>query len=153
MLEKIKHKYDYIFIDVPPMSIEVTKNAVVASDYVLIALQTQERSLTGAENYVNELVKLKEQYNLDIEVVGILPVLLKNNGKVDQYIMENAREVFGEENLFKNIVPQMERIKRFDVNGITERDRHDLNVIELYEKISDELLERIELFEKLKVGV
>ncbi|PFD09801.1 ATPase, partial [Bacillus thuringiensis] len=71
----------------------------------------------------------------------------------DQYIMENAREVFGEENLFKNIVPQMERIKRFDVNGITERDRHDLNVIELYEKISDELLERIELFEKLKVGV
>ncbi|MBJ8113695.1 ParA family protein [Bacillus cereus group sp. N6] len=153
LLEKIKYKYDYVFIDVPPMSIEVTKNAVVASDYVLIALQTQERSLTGAENYVNELVKLKEQYSLDIEVVGILPVLLKNNGKVDQYIMENAREVFGEENVFKNIVPQMERIKRFDVNGITERDRHDLSVLDLYKKISDELLSRIELFEKLKGGL
>lgn len=153
LLEKIKHKYDYIFIDVPPMSIEVTKNAVVASDYVLITLQTQERSLTGAENYINQLIKLKEQYNLDIEVVGILPVLLKNNGKVDEYIMENAREIFGEENLFKNIVPQMERIKRFDVNGITENDRHDLNVIELYEKISDELLSRINIFESMKVGV
>lgn len=153
LLEKIKNKYDYIFIDVPPMSLEVTKNAVVASDYVLIALQTQERSLTGAENYVNELIKLKEQYDLDIEVVGILPVLLKNNGKVDEYIMENAREIFGEENLFKNIVPQMERIKRFDVNGITEKDRHDMNVIELYETISDELLSRIDMFEKMKVGV
>ncbi|PEY36642.1 ATPase [Bacillus cereus] len=153
LLEKIKHKYDYIFIDVPPMSIEVTKNAVVASDYVLIALQTQERSLTGAENYINQLIKLKEQYDLDIEVVGILPVLLKNNGKVDEYIMENAREIFGEENLFKNIVPQMERIKRFDVNGITENDRHDFNVIELYEKISNELLSRINIFENLKVGV
>ncbi|EEK81121.1 hypothetical protein bcere0010_53050 [Bacillus cereus ATCC 4342] len=153
LLEKIKHKYDYIFIDVPPMSLEVTKNAVVASDYVLIALQTQERSLTGAENYVNELIKLKEQYDLDIEVVGILPVLLKNNGKVDEYIMENAREIFGEENLFKNVVPQMERIKRFDVNGITEKDRHDMNVIELYETISDELLSRIDMFEKMKVGV
>lgn len=54
------------------MSLEVTKNAVVASDYVLIALQTQERSLTGAENYINELIKLKEQYDLDIEVVGVL---------------------------------------------------------------------------------
>ncbi|MFE8095767.1 ParA family protein, partial [Bacillus toyonensis] len=139
--------------DVPPMSLEVTKNAVVASDYVLIALQTQERSLTGAENYVNELIKLKEQYDLDIEVVGVLPVLLKNNGKVDEYIMENAREIFGEENLFKNIVPQMERIKRFDVNGITEKDRHDMNVIELYETISDELLSRIDMFEKMKVGV
>ncbi|MEQ6001683.1 ParA family protein, partial [Bacillus amyloliquefaciens] len=138
---------------VPPMTLEVTKNAVVASDYVLIALQTQERSLTGAENYVNELIKLKEQYDLDIEVVGILPVLLKNNGKVDEYIMENAREIFGEENLFKNVVPQMERIKRFDVNGITEKDRHDMNVIELYETISDELLSRIDMFEKMKVGV
>ncbi|PFR56773.1 ATPase, partial [Bacillus cereus] len=141
------------FIDVPPMSIEVTKNAVVASDYVLITLQTQERSLTGAENYINQLIKLKEQYNLDIEVVGILPVLLKNDGKVDEFIMENAREIFGEENLFKNIVPQMERIKRFDVNGITENDRHDLHVIQLYEKISDELLSRINIFENLKVGV
>ncbi|PEN20189.1 ATPase, partial [Bacillus wiedmannii] len=93
------------------------------------------------------------QYDLDIEVVGVLPVLLKNNGKVDEYIMENAREIFGEENLFKNIVPQMERIKRFDVNGITEKDRHDMNVIELYETISDELLSRVDMFEKMKVGV
>ncbi|PGZ57413.1 ATPase [Bacillus cereus] len=153
LLDRIKYKYDYIFIDVPPMSSEVTKNAVVASDYVLIALQTQERSLTGAENYIQELIKLKEQHNLDIEVVGILPVLLKNNGRVDEYIMELARKNFGEENIFKNIVPQMERIKRFDVNGITENDRHDLNVIELYEKISDELLSRINYFENLKVGV
>ena len=154
LLEKIKYKnVIYIFIDVPPMSIEVTKNAVVASDYVLITLKHKNIS-TGAENYINQLIKLKEQYNLDIEVVGILPVLLKNNGKVDEYIMENAREIFGEEeNLFKNIVPQMERIKRFDVNGITENDRHDLNVIELYEKISDELLSRINVFESMKVGV
>ncbi|MET3203203.1 UNVERIFIED_ORG: hypothetical protein ABID75_006189 [Bacillus proteolyticus] len=34
-----------------------------------------------------------------------------------------------------------------------EKDRHDMNVIELYETISDELLSRIDMFEKMKVGV
>lgn len=153
LLDEIKYKYDYIFIDVPPMSIEVTKNAVVASDYVLISLQTQERSLTGAENYIKELIRLKEIYELDIEVVGIIPVLLKKKGKVDEYILDAAKEIFGEENIFKNVIPQMERIKRFDINGITESDRHDLQVLDLFEKISSELESRIEYFENTKVGV
>lgn len=147
LLKSIKEDYEMILIDVPPMSIEVTKNAVIASDYVLISLQTQERSLTGAENYIQQLRKLQELYELDLEVVGILPVLQKNRGTVDQYILENSRELFGEENLFKNIIPQMERIKRFDVSGITNEDRHDEKVLALYKEVTTELLERLAQFQ------
>ncbi|MBK1997120.1 ParA family protein [Listeria ivanovii subsp. londoniensis] len=140
-------KYDIILIDVPPMSKAVTRNAVICSDYVLISLQTHERSLSGAESYVKELNNLNLEYNLGLEVVGVLPVLHKNNGTVDQYIMEVAKETFGDDNIFDTIIPQMERIKRFDVNGITEKDRHDSKVISLYDNVSDELLERINYFE------
>lgn len=148
LLNEIKYKYDYIFIDVPPMSIEVTKNAVISSDYVLISLQTQERSLTGAENYIKELSRLKNLYNLNIEVVGIIPVLLKKQGRVDEHILETANYLFGKENIFTNIIPQMERIKRFDLNGITEDDRHDEKVHSLFNNISSELLKRIKYFEE-----
>lgn len=146
LLEPVKERYDMILIDVPPMSIEVTKNAVVSSDYVLISLQTQERSLTGAENYIEQLQKLQELYDLDLEVVGVLPVLQKNKGSVDQYILENARELFGNENMFQTIVPQMERIKRFDVSGITNEDRHDERVLDLYMTVTKELLTRLAQF-------
>lgn len=148
LLDPIKESFDIIIIDVPPMSKEITRNAVTSSDYVLISLQTQEHSLTGAENYIDELNKLNEKYDLNLTVVGLLPVLLKNTGTVDEYIIENAKEIFGESNIFSTIVPQMERIKRFDINGITNHDRHDLKVLQKYNEVTDELITRLNFYEK-----
>lgn len=147
LLDPIKESFDIIIIDVPPMSKEITRNAVTSSDYVLISLQTQEHSLTGAENYIEELNKLNEKYVLNLTVVGLLPVLLKNTGTVDEYIIENAKEIFGESNIFSTIVPQMERIKRFDINGITNHDRHDLKVLQKYNEVTDELITRLNFYE------
>lgn len=148
LLDPIKESFDIIIIDVPPMSKEITRNAVTSSDYVLISLQTQEHSLTGAENYIEELNKLNEKYDLNLTVVGLLPVLLKNTGTVDEYIIENAKDIFGESNIFSTIVPQMERIKRFDINGITNHDRHDLKVLQKYNEVTDELITRLNFYEK-----
>lgn len=148
LLDPIKESFDIIIIDVPPMSKEITRNAVTSSDYILISLQTQEHSLTGAENYIEELNKLNEKYDLNLTVVGLLPVLLKNTGTVDEYIIENAKEIFGESNIFSTIVPQMERIKRFDINGITNHDRHDLKVLQKYNEVTDELITRLNFYEK-----
>lgn len=147
LLEPLKSKYDIILIDVPPMSKEVTRNAVVASDYVLISLQTQESSLTGAENYINELDKISNQYDLNLIVLGILPILLENKGTVDRYIIEQAKEEFGEANLFEHIVRRMERIKRFFINGITEKDRFDNAVIATYDQVTDEFIKRLNYYE------
>lgn len=148
LLDPIKESFDIIIIDVPPMSKEITRNAVTSSDYVLISLQTQEHSLTGAENYIEELNILNEKYDLNLTVVGLLPVLLKNTGTVDEYIIDNAKEIFGESNIFSTIVPQMERIKRFDINGITNHDRHDLKVLQKYNEVTDELITRLNFYEK-----
>ncbi|GDZ83420.1 copy number control protein [Leuconostoc citreum] len=147
LLDPIKESFDIIIIDVPPMSKEITRNAVTSSDYVLISLQTQEHSLTGAENYIEELNKLNEKYDLNLTVVGLLPVLLKNTGTVDEYIIDNAKEIFGESNIFSTIVPQMERIKRFDISGITNHDRHDLKVLQKYNEVTDELITRLNFYE------
>lgn len=147
LLEPLKAKYDIILIDVPPMSKEVTRNAVVSSDYVLISLQTQESSLTGAENYIHELDKISNQYNLNLIVLGILPILLENKGTVDRYIIEQAKEEFGEANLFEHIVRRMERIKRFFINGITEKDRFDNAVIATYDQVTDEFIKRLNYYE------
>ncbi|WP_256087843.1 ParA family protein [Brochothrix thermosphacta] len=143
LLDEIKSDYDIIIIDVPPMSKEVTKNAIIASDYVLISLQTQERSLTGAESYVKELISLMKKYDLNLDLLGILQVLHKNNGKVDQYIMDKAIESFDGDNIFNTVVPQMERLKRFDVNGITNNDLHDKKVIVKYTEVVQEFIDRL----------
>ena len=146
LFNPLKKKYDVILLDVPPFSIEITRNAVIFSDFALISLQTHDDSLSGAEEYVNTLSKLQQEYQLDIEVIGILPMLHDARNGVDQTIIQSAKDDFGEENVFTNIVTQMARIKRFPINGITDKDRFDKRVLDKYQQVTDELLSRIGLF-------
>lgn len=147
LLEPLKEKFDFIFIDVPPTKSYITDSAVLASDYVLIVLQTQELSLDGAVEYLNDLQKLSNVYNGNFEIVGVLPVLMDGNASLDNFVLENATAIFGEENMFSTKIPNMARLKRFDNTGITEFDRHDKKVIDLYDIVSNELIERINYFE------
>lgn len=147
LLTPLKEHYDYIFIDVPPTKSYITDSAVMASDYILIVLQTQELSLDGAIQYLDDLKKLSNIHNGNFEICGVLPVLMDNNATLDKFVLDNARETFGEENVFNNKIPNMARLKRFDNTGITEFDRHDSKVMDLYNLVSDELLERINFFE------
>lgn len=146
LFNPLKKQYDVILLDVPPFSIEITRNAVIFSDFALISLQTHDDSLSGAEEYVNTLSKLQQEYQLDIEVIGILPMLHDARNGVDQTIIQSAKDEFGEENVFTNIVTQMARIKRFPINGITDKDRFDKRVLDKYQQVTDELLSRIGLF-------
>jgi len=147
LLDPLKDKYDYIFIDVPPTKSYITDSAVLASDYVLIVLQPQELSLDGAIEYLNDLQKLANDYEGNFEIVGVLPVLMDGNASLDKFVLENATNIFGEENIFNTKIPNMARLKRFDNTGITEFDRHDQKVIDLYDIVSNELIERIKYFE------
>lgn len=148
LLKPLKDKYDYIFIDVPPTKSSITDSAVMASDYVLIVLQTQELSLDGATEYLKDLQKIATKYDGNFEIIGVLPVLMDGNASLDKFVLSNAENIFGKNNIFENKVPNMARLKRFDNTGITEFDRHDKKVIDLYDLVSDELIDRINYFEK-----
>lgn len=143
LIEPIKKDFDFIFIDVPPTISITTDSALYASDFVVVVLQTQERSLQGAEVFTRYLQSLIDDYGADLDIIGILPVLLKNGAAVDIATLENAKEVFGEDNLFKHVVKNMERLKRFDITGITNEDMHDQKVHTSYQTIANEFLARL----------
>nr|WP_199202585.1 AAA family ATPase [Listeria seeligeri]QPL19351.1 ParA family protein [Listeria seeligeri] len=149
LINPLKNQFDFILIDVPPTLSSYTDSALYSSDYTIIVLQTHERSLVGAEAYVKYLQELIDNYHADFDILGVLPVLLKNNAAVDISTLENAKESFGEQNLFKTVVKNMERLKRYDLIGIVDpeidnsADMHDKRVLNLYKNVTDELLERL----------
>lgn len=149
LLEPLKNEFDFIFIDVPPTISDITDSALYASDFVIVVMQTQERSLQGAEMFTKYLQSLIDDYDAHMDILGILPVLLKNGAPVDNATLENAKEIFGEHNIFATIVKNMERLKRYDITGISEEDMHDRNVMNSYQKVTDEFLKRW----KQEVGV
>ncbi|AQQ55583.1 AAA family ATPase [Planococcus lenghuensis] len=147
LLEPLKANYDYIFIDVPPTISDYSDNAMMASDYVLIILQAQELSLEGAEKYISYLQFMADEYDADIQVLGVLPVLLRAGGRVDQSTVIRATELFGEDNVFKSVIKHLERLKAWDMTGIRNDDHHDRKAHQAFIDVVNEIEEKLERFE------
>ncbi|WP_101773407.1 ParA family protein [Peptostreptococcus faecalis] len=149
LLDNIKDDYDYLILDTPPTLSIFTDSAVVASDAVVIVTQTQERSFIGAQAFVGYLQELYDLYDINFDVAGVLPVLLKNTAPVDKRILASIKDEFGEDNVFKNVVKNMERLKRYDITGIVDPninedfDMHDKKVHKLYTDLANEFVEKV----------
>ena len=146
----IKPKYDFIVLDTPPSNKEIRSNAVVMTDYVLISLQTQDDSLAGANLYISALVDLKQKYDLPVEVVGVLATLNDPRNTVDKLVLKRAIELFSDEVVFKHVLPNMSRMKRFPIQGVGTSDRFDKYVLDEYEVVADELIGKILFYEEGK---
>ncbi|CAJ1200435.1 copy number control protein [Companilactobacillus crustorum] len=149
LLSEVDNKFDYIIFDVPPTLSIFTDTALYDTDYVIIVLQTQQRSLDGAEAFWEYLQEFYNNHTaIDFDIAGILPVLLKNNSGIDNQIIKDARETFGKDMIFENIMHHMERLKRYDRKGISEKgltsvnDFHDIRLHALYGKLTEEIIAR-----------
>ena len=148
-LEKVKDDYDVVVIDVPPTLSVFTDSAIYATDEIVIVLQTQQRSLDGAETFFEYLQQMYNSYeDVDFDILGVLPVLLKTRSGLDDQILEDAKEDFGEDALFEQIIHHMERLKRYDRTGIadhelTKADIHDRKIHYIYSELTKEIEERL----------
>ena len=148
-LAKVRDEYDFIIIDVPPTLSVFTDSAIYATDYVIIVLQTQQRSLDGAKTFFEYLQQMYNDYaNIDFDILGVLAVLLKNNVGLDNQILQDAEADFGKYMLFNQIIRHMERLKRYDRTGIAEKgltkyDMHDTRLHYIYNKLTKEIVVRL----------
>lgn len=146
LIEPLREKYDFIFIDVPPTATLTNDTAFYATDQIVIVLQTQERALSGAETFIAYLQNtLINQFNSSVDVLGVLPVLSKRSAAVDREILAEADKEFGKENVFNSRVMIMERIKRMDMTGITDNphDGWDKKVHAIFDDVAQEIIDRL----------
>lgn len=118
LIEPLKEKYDRIYIDVPPTISDYSDNAMLAADYCIIVLQTQELSLDGAQTYIAYMQFLSDKYNSNLNVLGIVPMMLRAGGRVDTKVLDQAISMYGG-NVLQTIVKYQERLKVYDVEGIS----------------------------------
>lgn len=149
LIQRIEDKFDFIIFDVPPTLSTFTDSALFASNNIVIVLQTQQRSLDGAQAFFEYLQELYDTYTeIDFDITGILPVLMKNDSGIDNQIIRDAIDIFGRSLIFNTIINYTERLKRYDRKGIFEKgytpiyDYHDRRIHDLYEQLVTELIER-----------
>lgn len=76
--------YDYIIIDNPPQAGLLSNNSIIASTDIIIPCQCEYASYTGLRSFIHEIEELTTQFNLNINLLGILPTMLDLRKKISK---------------------------------------------------------------------
>ncbi|OGZ54690.1 MAG: hypothetical protein A3B25_03085 [Candidatus Ryanbacteria bacterium RIFCSPLOWO2_01_FULL_48_26] len=104
-LNSIRHKYDYILIDLPPSLSLLTVNGLVASDEVLIPVQAEYYSLEGIGQLLETIELIKNNLRHQIAVTGAFITMYDKREHLSREVAKNLRRHFPHR-VFKTEVPR-----------------------------------------------
>lgn len=106
ILEFYQQEYDYILIDCSPTLNTLTINSLVASDSVIIPVQSQYLSAKGLEMLLTTISKVKRQMNKSLSVEGILLTMFDKRTNFSKNIETSIKEAYSSSiKIFDNYIP------------------------------------------------
>lgn len=100
---------DYILIDCPPSLNMLTVNAMVASDSVLIPLQTEFFALEGLSQLMLTVREVRQTANPNLRIEGVVLTMYDGRNNLSRQVEEDARENL-QELVFETRIPRNVRI-------------------------------------------
>ena len=102
--------YDFILIDCPPTLGLLTLNALVASDGVIIPVQTQYYALKGFTALLNVITQIRTKgLNPKLRVLGLLPTFYDGRTVLGRDMLQELRDL-GDHHIFENMIKQTVRL-------------------------------------------
>lgn len=92
----IKDDYDYIFIDCPPSLGLLTLNALVASDSVIIPIQSEFFALEGLTQLMNTIKIVKQRLNPQITIHGVILTMYDSRTTMSKQVTQEIYKYFGD---------------------------------------------------------
>ncbi|MEG0807508.1 MAG: AAA family ATPase [Alistipes sp.] len=94
IVESVRDRFDYIFIDCSPSLGYTTVNILTACDSVLIPVQCEYLALEGLSKLLNTIRKVKSSLNPSLEIEGFLLTMYMRN-RLNNQVVNEVREHFG----------------------------------------------------------
>ena len=110
-------KYDNIFIDCPPSLSLLTIMALVASNEILVPLQTEFFALEGITQLVKTIDRIKVKLNPNLKVRGILLTMFDKRNKLSSQVDKEARNYF-KEKVYETVIPRNVRLSEAPSHGM-----------------------------------
>ena len=142
IIEPIRRKYEYIFIDTPPTLGLITVNALVAASHLLIPIQSSYLSLEGTDDLLETIEKVKRIANPKLDIIGVLITLHDQRTNISRDVVERIQKVFGNK-VFRTTISKSVKLEESPAykESIFTFAASSIGAAQ-YRKVAEELLRR-----------
>ena len=116
-LNRVKDKYDFIFIDCPPSLGLITVNALTAADSVLIPIQCHFYALEGLTQLMNTIKLIIHHLNPELQIEGVVLTMKDNRSNLVVQVSDEVRKFFNKK-VYETCIPQNIRLAEAPSHGL-----------------------------------
>jgi chromosome partitioning protein len=109
VLREIRTSYDYIIIDSPPSLGLLTINGLVASDEVIVPVQTEYFALEGLSQLLSTIDLVRENLQPNLKVMGALLTMYDRRNRLARQVIKEVQDHFPG-HVFDSIIPRSVRL-------------------------------------------
>lgn len=137
--------YDFILLDSPPSLGQLSVNALVAANSVIIPIQTEFYALEGVSQLMESYKMIVDNLNKDLEIEGIVLSMFDGRNNLSIEVVEEVKRYF-KDRVFKTIIPRNIKVAEAPSFGISVLD-HDPNSKGAisYKKLAKEIIKQNEV--------
>ena len=140
-LKKVSKNYDYIIIDSPPSLSLLTVNGMIASNYLLLPVQTEFYALEGVAQLL-ESMKLVRKVNPGLKLLGVVATMYDKRTSLSIQVLAEIKKYF-KDRTFETTIPRNVRIAEAPSHGVPvgDYDRFSKGA-KAYKELAKEVIER-----------
>ena len=144
-LNKVRHLYDFIFIDCPPSLGLLTLNALAASNSILIPIQPEYFALEGVSKLINTVRQVKKSINPSLSMEGVLLTMYDGRLNLTLQVADEVKKYF-EDKVYKTVIPRNVRLSEAPSHGmpVMTYDRYSRGAL-TYRELAKEFLKAQEV--------
>ena len=115
-IARVQQDYDYVIIDLPPSLSLLTVNGMIASNYLLLPVQTEFYALEGVAQLLESMKLVRKAMNPNLQLLGVLATMYDKRTSLSAQVLAEIKKYF-KERTFETTIPRNVRIAEAPSHG------------------------------------
>lgn len=120
-INTVRDGYDYVVIDLPPSLSLLTVNGMIASDYLLLPVQTEFYALEGVAQLLESMKMVMKSANPKLKLLGVLATMYDKRTSLSMQVFTEIKKYF-KKLTFKTTIPRNVRLAEAPSHGVPVGD-------------------------------
>lgn len=144
-LSAVTGNYDLIIIDSPPSLSLLTVNAMIASNWLLLPVQTEFYALEGVAQLLKSMQLVRQGMNPDLKLLGVLATMYDRRTSLSAQVLAEIKKFF-KDKVFTTTIPRNVRVAEAPSHGVPvgAYDKFSKGA-SAYKALTKEVIERLGL--------